>query len=446
MILSPTAKTDRTTFLATLRRSNLLTAEELDGIVWPDDASTAKQAASYLVQTGALTRFQAERLLIGKADGFHIGQYVILEPLRSGKVGQVFKALHRGMNRLVTVELLSPTLSRSTVRHEFLHEIRRAARLTHPNLITILDANEAQNRLYFVLEYVDGLTIDSIIRSQGPFIAKQACEYARQAALGLAHAHSKGIVHGALSPASLLLGRLGGKGAAERYVVKVLNVGLSRLALYTAETGDLQAAATAAEYLAPEQLLKPDKVDARTDLYALGCTLYFLLTGAPPRALNKNVDGPLLHQFGKVIPIEDLQPNIPVPLAALVRHLMEPDPVRRPDSAAEVASRLAVFSDSDGHGSSVEFSLPPIVAGGPVSGFLSGLQPVPADRVQSPFAELQQSESDKPISLTSVTYLNEDTFSKRVSGPAVAGLFTVAAAIIALTGITVSFVIQSMSR
>src|SRR5205085_5242152 len=120
------------------------------------------------------------------------GRYVLLEPNGAGKVGQVFKARHRAMNRLVAVELLSPAWSKSAAaRTEFFREARAAARLAHPNLVTVLDAGEAGDRPYLVLEYVDGATLDAAVRAGGALPAGRACAFARQAALGLAHAHGK---------------------------------------------------------------------------------------------------------------------------------------------------------------------------------------------------------------------------------------------------------------
>jgi serine/threonine-protein kinase len=336
------------------------------------------------------------------------------------------------MNRLVTVELLAPAWTKSkAAREEFDREARSAARLAHPNLVTILDANEAGGRLYLVLEYVDGATLDAVVRASGPLPVGRACEFARQAALGLAHAHEKGLAHGNLSPASLLVGRPGGTGPAGRPVVKVLNVGLNRLALYAAATGDLHAAAAAAEYFAPEQLARPDAADPKADLYALGCTLYFLLTGRPPRPAEAPADGPLLHQFGSAVPVEEVRPDVPEGVAAVVRRLMHPSPAGRPATAAEAAGWLAAYADGEGNSSNGEFALPPTTCGA-MTGFLSV---PPVDREASPFAGLADDDLAMPAPAAG-----------EPPAGATAGLLALAAAIIAVTGVAVGVVLRSVAR
>jgi serine/threonine-protein kinase len=423
MIATQSAHLDRADFLAALRRSELLAADEYDRAVagLPRDARTAKQAAAHLVRGGRLTRFQADRLLAGKADGFHLGQYLILEPLGAGKVGRVYKARHRTMNRLVAVEVLAQAFSKSrAAREEFHKEARGAARLAHPNLVTVLDANEAGDRPYLVLEYVDGATLEAVVRSAGPLPVPQACEFARQAALGLAHAHEKGQPHGGLSPAAVLVGRPGGKGPAEKPTVKVLNVGLTRLALFAAETGNLHGAADAAEYLAPEQLADPTRADPPADLYALGCTLYYLLAGHPPRPAHPAADGPLLHQLGPAVPVEDVRPDVPPGVADLVARLMHPAPARRPASAAEVAAWLAPFA---GAGSSADFALPAAAVVEPEE--------------PSPFADLELDDSGEGTVVAN---------RPRRPAAAMAGAVAVAAAIIVVTGMMIAVVLRSVAR
>jgi len=430
-------------FLAAVRRSRLLTETELERAAagLPADTRTGRQAAGHLVRVGALTRFQADRLLAGKADGFHLGPYVILEPLGQGKMGRAYTARHRTMNRLVAVEILPPDQSRTAADREAFHrEARAAARLAHPNLVTVLDADEVGDRLYLVLEYVDGASLDEVVRAQGPLPVARACEYARQAALGLAHAHEKGMPHGGLSPAAVLVGRPGGKGPAGKPTVKVLNVGLTRLALFAAKTGDLHAAAAAAEYLAPEQLTAADRADPACDLYALGCILYFSLTGRPPRPAGVAA-GLLLHQLGEATPVEHLRPDVPPGVAALVRGLMAKDPAARPRSAAEVVGHLTPFAESSLDSSHVDFALPP--AAGPGSsggaGFLSGLHAPDGN----PFADLDAAPAaaEGPDSAPP-----EGRALRRAAGGPGLGVIALAAAIILAVGTAVAVVLRSVAH
>jgi serine/threonine protein kinase len=241
----------------------------------------------------------------------------------------------------------------------------------------------------------------------------------------LAHAHEKGAAHGGLSPAAVFVVRTAGTP-----LVKVLNVGLRKLALFAAKTGDLNAAAAAAEYLAPEQLTGPGRADPACDLYALGCTLYFLLTGHPPRPATGDS---LLHQLVDVVPVERLRPDVPPALAEIVRVLMAKDPAGRPRSMAEVAAWLAPFSETGAGSSNVEFSLPP---------------PAPAD--SSPFAGL---DDDGPFQTTlgegDATPISIRVPRRLTTGGGsitMVGLLLLAAAIIAGVGVAVAMVLRSVGK
>jgi serine/threonine-protein kinase len=158
----------------------------------PVDAATPAQAALALVTGGFLTRFQAERLLAGRTEGFNLGPYVIQEQVGRGQMGRVYKARHRTMNRSVALKVLSPELFQTTeCRQRLLREVRAAARLNHPNLVTAYDTNEWNDRTYLALEFVDGPDFETLVRDRGPLAVDEACDLIRQAACG----------HQALAPA-----------------------------------------------------------------------------------------------------------------------------------------------------------------------------------------------------------------------------------------------------
>ena len=221
---------DRHTFLERLSRTGLLDAAQLAALS-PQlpDTHRGRVIARALVQQGLLTRFQAEQVLAGRTTGFLVGQYRILEQIGQGGMGRVFKAEHRALGRIVALKVLSPRLIKSSrARHFFQREMRTAAQLVHPNIVTALDANKHGDFHYLVMEYVDGPNLEQLVCRQGPFPVGQACEFIRQAAEGLHYAHSKGMVHRDIKPANLLVQSqsLNQPGLG---TVKISDFGLARL-------------------------------------------------------------------------------------------------------------------------------------------------------------------------------------------------------------------------
>lgn len=446
---------DRTAFLAAVQRTALLSAKQFDrgATSLPDAVTTADAAADHFVELGLLTRFQAKRVLGGKTDGFFLGPYLILEPIGEGQGGKVYKARHKTMNRVVAIKLLMPERTRSAeMRSAFQRATRQAVQLLHPNIVTAFDANEVSNRIYIVLEYVNGSDLDCLVRQHGAFPIEKACEFARQAALALAHAHDRGMVHGCLHPANLLVGRPGGKTAAriveessEPPTVKVLNFGFGRLAeLYANDpTNQLNSAISATDYFAPEQLDARATPTAAADLYALGCVLHYLLTGRPPAG-----DGPI-HQFSNAVPIQHWRRDVPAALAKLVHALLERNPAYRPPSATVVAGKLEAFARDIG---SVDFILADAPPPSESHSLLTGLL---ADDPDSPFADLDdegQSYHDTVTANESRTPLVTDAprprrrpADKKRSGSVWAAL-VLAAGVILVTGWAIGLVIKSAMR
>jgi serine/threonine-protein kinase len=353
--------------------------------------TTAAQAARYLVAAGLITHFQADRLLAGRTDGFVLGQYVIQEQVGCGAMGRVFKARHRAMNRPVAIKVLNPDVTRTAAaRQAFGREVKAAARLNHPNVVTAYDANEIGDRSYLVLEFVDGPTLDALVRQRGPLPVGRACEIARQAACGLQHAHELGMVHHDLKPANLLVQRVWGADAGPSpltpFTVKIADFGIARLAP-TDSGGGLVGTP---DYVAPEQARDPDLADHRSDLYGLGCVFYFLLTGRPPFPSLSRPEAVRRHASEEPVRVERLRPDVPPAVAAIVHALMAKDPAARPQSAAELAARLEGLGSggpADAAGV-VSFDLPPRSEAGPVtSGYLTGLNHNPLSDT-SPWAQL----------------------------------------------------------
>ncbi len=250
------------------------------------------------------------------------------------------------MERLVALKVIHPGLmpSPATVQR-FRQEVRAAARLQHPNIVTAHDAEEAGGLHFLVMEHVEGRSLADLVRERGPLPTSEACDYARQAAQGLQHAHEQGMVHRDIKPHNLMVTPAG--------QVKILDFGLARLARPPEEgvTGPggsappltgAGAVLGSADYIAPEQAADPRSADIRADIYSLGCTLYFLIAGAPPfpqgtvqNKLNRHAREPL-----------PALPGVPPGLAALLVRLTAKNPADRPATPAQVAEALAPFSAS----------------------------------------------------------------------------------------------------
>jgi serine/threonine protein kinase len=366
---------DRQTFLENLRRSGLLSTRELQNVIQRlPQTERGRTVARVLVEGGILTRFQADLLLAGHTGGFVLGQYQILDQIGQGGMGRVYKARHRTMNRVVALKVLANELVKTDkARRLFKHEVRAAAQLVHPNIVTAYDANKVGGRYFLVMEYVDGPNLDQLVRRRGPLPVSLACEIGRQAALGLQYAFEMGMVHRDIKPANLLVQR---GGLATVVTVKILDFGLARL--HEAEDAALAGAGTiqtpphtvmgTPDYLSPEQSRDMHATDIRSDLYSLGCTLYYILTGKVPFPGGSSVDKLIRHGKEEAIPVEEHRPEVPAPVAQIIHRLMAKNPYDRFQTPAELAEALALFAKA-----------------GPASGL--GLQRVPPPAREEPEAD-----------------------------------------------------------
>lgn len=267
-------------------------------------------------------------------------RYRLVERIGSGGMGAVYKAIHRLMDRVVALKVPHPHfLDRPGFAERFGREARAAARLTHPNIVLAHDAEQAGDLPFLVMEYVPGTSLDRLVAQRGPLPVAEACEYARQAALGLQHAHDNGMVHRDVKPANLMRTPDG--------LIKVLDFGLAHLARMAEEDVSSDGAEGAVlgtpDYTAPEQARAPHSVDARADVYGLGCTLFFLLTGHPPYPGGTVLKKLLAHQDHPTPALQAARSDVPPALAALVERMLAKDPTKRPSSAAAVARLLTPF-------------------------------------------------------------------------------------------------------
>jgi eukaryotic-like serine/threonine-protein kinase len=345
---------DRQTFLANLRQSGLVGEEQLAAVAGElPESPRGRVVARALVARGLLTKFQAEQLLAGRTGGFFLGPYRILEQLGQGGMGRVYKAEHRSLGRTVALKVLAPSVLKSAKAQAlFLREVQAVARLVHPNIVAALDAGQAGGRHYLVLEYVNGLNLDQLVRREGPLPVGQACEFIRQVALGLQHAGEQGLVHRDIKPSNVLLQRAGGAGQEAYGLAKLGDFGLVRLgepgSAPGAGPGTIETKANTVmgtpDYLSPEQARDLHKTDMRSDLYSLGCTFYYLLTGRVPYPGGSTLEKLIRHSTEEAEPVERLRPGVPPAVAAIVRRLMAKKPEERFQTPAELASALAPFA------------------------------------------------------------------------------------------------------
>ena len=268
--------------------------------------------------------------------------YDIVRELGRGGMGVVYLVRNRLMDRHEVLKVMGGHLvERPEVRERFLREIRAVASLRHPNIVAAHHAFHVDGSIAFTMEYVDGYDLSRMVKSRGPLPVAHACLFAHQAAQALQYAHEEGMVHRDIKPSNLMVARRG-----EKAVVKVLDFGLAKA---TSE-GQIDAGLThegqmlgTPDFIAPEQIIDAQAADIRADIYSLGCTLYYLLTGGPPFHATSLYDLLQAHHSMDAMPLNLARPEVPSELAALVAKILAKDPARRFRTPAEVSEALAPF-------------------------------------------------------------------------------------------------------
>lgn len=327
-----------------LRRTGLLSDLDFESacheLSASGDAVTADRLLDRLSDRGRLTEYQRQRVGEGRATELVLGNYTLVSCIGVGGMGEVFKAVHRRMKRVVAIKVLSLDKVHNRRRIElFQREIETMAQLSHPNIVTAYDADECERGAYLVMEFVGGSDLATLVKKRRRLSLRRAVDYITQAARGLHYAHSRQVVHGDVKPANMLLSQDG--------TVKITDLGLARLltdALPRDQGSDQSANSKAitgtVSFMPPEQAFRPTEVDHRADIYSLGCSLYFLLTGQTlfnEKDLLKHL---LKHRYRPRPLLRDLRADAPTELEAIYQRMVAPLPADRFSSMAEVVEAL----------------------------------------------------------------------------------------------------------
>ena len=336
-------------FLDLLRKSSLVSDDqmlalmgELKGDSPKPDSS--RDLAAELVKRGVLTEWQSDMLLQGRHRGFRLGAHRILRPLGQGGMSKVFLAEHEVMHRRCAIKVLPGKYQEDPdLLNRFRLEARAIGALDHPHIVRAYDFNtdvrDGKEISYLVMEYVEGLDLRRMVEEQGPLDYKKAADFIAQAAEGLAHAHEAGFVHRDIKPANLLVDPNG--------VLKILDLGLARFTFEGEEAWQAldgeQSAVGTADYVATEQVADSRHVDGRADIYSLGLTFYFLLTGRRPFPKPTLPELLMAHKTEKFEPISKFRPDVPYELVDIIDRMTAKSPAQRPQTAKEVSERLKAW-------------------------------------------------------------------------------------------------------
>jgi serine/threonine protein kinase/WD40 repeat protein len=338
-----------------LRQQKLLTTAQLAELSKAGRDTNPRALAKRLLERNWLTPYQVNQLLQGRGHELAMGPYVLLERLGEGGAGQVFKARHQKLERVAALKVIrKELLADAEILSRFYREIQVLSQLDHPNVVHAYDAGPAGATHFLAMEYVEGTDLGRLVKQGGRLPVEQACAYIRQAALGLQHAHERGLVHRDIKPHNLIMSVHDG-------LIKVADLGLARLPRAVTEDAALTAGTLTphnsvlmgtADYLAPEQALDFHAADIRADIYSLGCTFYYLLTGQPPFVGGNLAQKLAKHLHAEPPAIEQLRPDLPALLPPLVRKMLAKRPEDRYQTPADVATALAPLAQSAQRGRS----------------------------------------------------------------------------------------------
>lgn len=336
-------------FLSVLRKSGLVEAERLKQAISPWSEASGPLPAELprtLIDAGLITDWQMRQLRKGKHRGYFLGQYKLLRELGKGGMSSVYLAEHTAMNLPVAIKVLPlKRVDQKSYKQRFEREAHASFRLNHPNIARATNFDNQGDLYYIVLDYIEGTDLYKKVKEEGPLPVKEALDYVRQAALGLQYAHEEGLVHRDIKPANLMRDKRG--------TIKILDLGLA-LGNDDDEDGNLtkqhdEKVLGTADYLAPEQAKNSHAADPRSDIYSLGCTLFYLLVGRAPFAKGSVVERIKAHWHEPPPnPLDELDsppPDLDSAVIDLYFRMLEKHPDARPQNAREVAATIQAWLD-----------------------------------------------------------------------------------------------------
>jgi serine/threonine protein kinase len=306
-----------------------------------------KELAQELLRLEWITPFQLKKLALNQGASLVLGPYVLLERLGVGGMGEVFKARHMMMNRVVALKVLRKELvNQADLVQRFQREVAAAAKLVHPNIVVAYDAAEIDGRHFMAMEYAHGQNLKRRMQRFGQLRVGTACEYVRQAAEGLQHAHEQGLVHRDIKPSNLLVTV---DSVTSKPLIKILDFGLAR---FTSEqvgalpgiTAEGQAMGTP-DFMSPEQAQNARAADIRADIYSLGCVLFYFLTGKGPFAGKTMLERLTARLTSDPLPLRELCPEVSPELEKVVMKMMARDSANRYQTPTEVVVALTPFAN-----------------------------------------------------------------------------------------------------
>lgn len=296
--------------------------------------------ARELIYRQWLTPYQVEVILDGNAKSLFLGSYVLLEPLGEGGMGRVFRARNWKLKRQVAIKVIrEEQTEQPAVVARFQREVRALGYIKHINIVRAIDADFQGRSIWYAMEYVNGIDLGRYVRTRGPMSVEDARNYVVQIADGLQHAHDHGLVHRDIKPSNLIL-------CESDRLVKLLDLGLTRAELPIDDSAfaDLTRAGAiigTPDFMSPEQIKDPRSADVRSDIYSLGCTFYYMLTGrAPFEEARAMVDKLMMQCEDEPTAVERLRSDIPAETAQVLRKMMAKDRRERYQLPAEVISAL----------------------------------------------------------------------------------------------------------
>ena len=357
-------------FQSQIVASELLKPEDVSAFIsaFPDDRrpSSAEDLARELVRQQRLTKYQAEQVYAGKGKMLVLGNYVVLDKLGQGGMGVVLKAEHKRLKRPVALKVMSPSVVKTPdALKRFHREVEAAAKLRHPNVVATDDADDAKGTHFLVMEYVEGSDLSVLVKKNGPLSVDQAVQCILQAARGLEFAHSQGVVHRDIKPANLLLDKAG--------VVKILDMGLARIEGDAGSQGELTSTGAVmgtVDYMAPEQALSTKDADARSDIYSLGISLWYLLTGRCAFEGDSLMAKLLAHRESAIPFLRKANAEVPEAVEAVFRKMVAKQRSDRYQSMTDVIRDLEGYANGTSS-SPVNVSMPEITEDLNLQSFLS---------------------------------------------------------------------------